>query len=121
MRQNMKSLEHKANLAAAQQRTRVVTQGANVGSVQHHSAFVPAVEPGHAVEQCRFADARLADDGNKLAIGHAQRHVREHSEFAVAFGEIRQFQAHAGKRGAGRVWGADKARVSSAWATWRST
>ena len=72
MRQHMKSLEHKAHMPAAQQRALVVRQRGKVGAVQPYRAFIPAVQPGHAVEQGGFADARLPDDGDKLAGCHVQ-------------------------------------------------
>ena len=46
----------------------------------HDRAGVPAVEPGHAVEQRRFADARLADDRDELAGRDVERHVLEHRQ-----------------------------------------
>ena len=50
MRQHMKRLKHEADMLAALQRALVVGHRLQVRAVELHSAFVPAVEPGHAVE-----------------------------------------------------------------------
>jgi len=93
----MKGLENEADFFATQQGALVVAERAQVHAIERHRTRVPAVQPGHAVEQRRFADARLADDGDKLAGCDLQRDVAEHGNVAVVFAEVLddEAQAHA--------------------------
>ena len=94
MRQHMKCLKYKAYLVAAQHGPRILVHGANVLAVEADAALVPAVEPGHAVEQCRLAHTRLADDRDEFAAAHLQRHITKDRHAAVALGQCAYHQAH---------------------------
>jgi hypothetical protein len=91
----VKSLKHKAHMAAAQQGALVVTEGVQILAFEFHGAFIPAVQPGHAVEQGGFAHTRFTDDGDELARGHVERDMAENHGVAVMFGQFANTQIHA--------------------------
>ena len=51
MRQHMKCLKHKTNMPASEQGALLVIELAQVVTLQMNAALVPAVQPGHAVQQ----------------------------------------------------------------------
>ena len=85
-------------MAAAQQGALVVVHRAQVSAIQHDRAFVPAVQPRHAVEQGRFAHARLPDDGDEFSRCHVERDVAENGGFAITLAQLTNFQTHKKKK-----------------------
>ena len=71
MRQHMKSLEHKTDMLAPHARQCSVAERTQILPKQQHLAAVPAIEPGHAIEQGGFTHTRVAHDGNEFARLHA--------------------------------------------------
>ena len=51
MRQHMKCLKYKTNMPAPEQSALLVIELAQVVALQMDAAMVPAVQPGHAVQQ----------------------------------------------------------------------
>ncbi|MCY1550633.1 hypothetical protein D9M68_869000 [compost metagenome] len=95
VRQHVEGLEHEAHVAPAPERAGFAVERADVDAAVRDRARVPAVEPGHAVEQRRLAGARFAHDGDELAGLDAERHVLEDGHVAVVLGEPGNAQRHA--------------------------
>lgn len=72
MGQDVEGLKHEAVVAAPQARHRVVVQPLDRRGADPDAATVDRLQAGDAVEQRRFAYARLTDDRNALARLDAQ-------------------------------------------------
>jgi hypothetical protein len=95
MRQYMESLEHETGLFTTQARQCIVAELAKVLAIEQDLALVPVVQPRHAIEQGRFADTRLADDGHKFPCRQPQRNMTEHGYIAIPLAKVLDDQAHA--------------------------
>ncbi len=87
VRQHMEGLEHEAQVFAAQAGGLGLAESQHLAAGQGDAAGVGGVEAGHAVEQRRLADARLAEQRDELAARHHERDVAEDEDVAVALGQ----------------------------------
>ena len=82
--QQLKALEHEADLAVAHARALVVGQALDVRAVEPVLARRRRVEAAEDVEQRRLARSRRADDRDHLAAIDRERHAIERRDALVA-------------------------------------
>src|SRR6266851_5498091 len=79
-RQQLERLEHEAEEARPERRAPVLVQSEEIGAVQAHSTRARRIEAREQAEKRRFARARGADDGHRVAGHDLERNVLQNNQ-----------------------------------------
>ena len=92
--EQLKALEHEADLACAQRGAGVFADGKQVFAVDAHRAARGRVEPGDDGQQRALARTRGADDGHGLARGQAEMDIAQNIQRAGGIGDRLENMLH---------------------------
>jgi hypothetical protein len=91
--QQVKSLEHKADVTVAQVGQRSVGQRREILPKQRHLALVAAIEPAQDVQQGRLARARATREADQLTSANQQVDATQDFSIGKALAQARHHDA----------------------------